>query len=48
MIELSSLLWIGLGAGALLLAFGEYTVSYRKRIKADFVNLATKQETTHV
>jgi len=35
MFDLTSLLWIGLGAGALGIAFAEYAISYRKRAKAD-------------
>jgi hypothetical protein len=30
-----TILYIGLGAGALLFAFAEYTITYRKRVKAE-------------
>lgn len=35
MIELASLLYIGLGAGALMLAFAEYAAAYRKRVEPE-------------
>jgi hypothetical protein len=35
MFDLTVLLYIGLGAGALITAFVEYAISYRKRMKTE-------------